>query len=116
MGCTVQPATGKKIMSDTISKTKALRLAAKAHSQPYQHGGWKYTAPWSTKDLQGARTEISCQDYWQARQNRACSVAAVALELMGWEWYDASEIAKTLGGSARSIVEKALAMSGRAAK
>lgn len=92
-----------------MSKTRALRLASQAHSLPYWHGGWVFTSPWNTKDLNGPVTESRQADYWVCRQARACAVATVALELMGWDWYAAQSRAHSLApGSARDIVNAAL--------
>ena len=93
-----------------MTKTESLRLASRAHSLPYWHGGWVFSAPWNSKDLSGPVTESRATDYGACRQMRACAVAAVALELMGWDWYDADRRAWELApGNARDIVNRALA-------
>ena len=99
-----------------MTKTEALRIAQKAHSQPYQHGGWKFTAPRSIMPLSGQVSEVSCRDYWHARQERAGAVAAAALHLMGWDWYDAHRAVEwAQPGNARDLVNGLLRAKGEAA-
>ena len=93
-----------------MTKTEALRIAQKAHSQPYRHGGWKFTAPRSIVPLSGQVSEVSCRDFWHARQERASAVAAAALQLMGWDWHDAfMAVEFAQPGDARALVNAALA-------
>lgn len=93
-----------------MTKTEALRIAQKAHGQPYQHGGWKFTAPRSIIPLSGKVSEVSCREFRHARQERAGAVAAAALQLMGWDWHDASRaVERAQPGNARVLVAAALA-------
>ena len=93
-----------------MTKTEALRIAQKAHGQPYQHGGWKFTAPRSIVPLSGQVSEVSCRDFGHARQERAGAVAAAALQLMGWDWHDAfMAVEREHPGNAQALVNAALA-------
>ena len=93
-----------------MTKTEALRIAQKAYSRPYQHGGWKFTAPRYIVPLSGQVSEVSCRDFWHARQERAGAVAAAALQLMGWNWCEAlMAVEWAQPGNARALVNAALA-------
>lgn len=94
-----------------MSKTEALKAAGKAHGNPWRAGasGWKFTAPNLVSDLRGPCVEVAADSYFSARAKRARRVASCALELMGYAQEDAESLTYDQDGSAKDIVDQAVA-------
>lgn len=99
-----------------MSKTEAISAASKAHGDVWGSvARWRFTAPHMVSNLKGPCVEVASDTYSSARSKRARRVASCALELMGYAPEDAEGLTYDQDGSARDIVDQAVARQPRSA-
>lgn len=93
-----------------LSKTTALDTASRAVGPICgSKTSWSFTTPYRDTELDGPSTDVRANSYAAAVAKRANRVAGIALVLMGYAPEDAAYLVGDQYGSAREMVNRAIA-------